>query len=105
VGNAALLSLWTAIVDRPVGAVFKQTPSADIDLVLNTDYDYFDDGLAHDLTKPLQREITNLEAVMRHIVSEQDELQKNEMKLRDVNGGSLPLKSCFFLTAAILSRM
>lgn len=69
-----------------LGVYFKNPPSCDIDFNIQTDFDLFDDSLAHSIkVKPLENEIRNLEIVMSHIVKEMDSLVGTEKILRSTN--------------------
>lgn len=73
-----------------LGTPYKIVPTADIDIIIQTDLDLFDEALAHNLkVRPLEKEIMDLETVMSTIIKELDELHLTERNLRDTNGSTV----------------
>jgi hypothetical protein len=70
-----------------LGSMYKNPPSSDIELIAENSLDLFDENMAHALkVKPLEKDIINIEPVLRHIVQQLDELYNSERTMRDTNG-------------------
>jgi hypothetical protein len=63
-----------------------------VELIVNHDYDLFDETLAKDFKlKPIETEFVQLEEVMHRVVGELNDLVKNEELHRSTNGIDLAL--------------
>jgi len=69
-----------------------------VELVVNHDYDLFDETLAKDFKlKPIETEFVQLEEVMHRVVGELNDLVKNEDAHRSANGITFKINSIFYL--------
>ena len=70
--------------------MFKNPPTSDIEVLAENALDLFDEGLAHTMmVKPIEKDIINIEPVLKHIVQQLDELYETERLMRDINGNPL----------------
>ena len=60
-------------------------------MLAESNIDLFDESMAHEKVEPLRKNIINIEPVLRHIVTQLDELYNTEKIMRDTNGTILSL--------------
>jgi p24 family protein delta-1 len=69
------------------GSMYKNPPTSDIEVLAENSLDLFDESMAHSLkVKPLEKDIINIEPVLKRIVQQMDELYNTERLMRDTNG-------------------